>query len=779
MIKAMLWKEWRRSRLLILLMAVLMVVFSFIISIFLAVHFANLARMDTIAVVSVGLWLFLALLLPVELFAVERESGTLDFLLASPVRWWQLWFIKIAYGFLALAGFALLILLNLFCFMPQAPDGTLSRLREIVSAFTTSPLLLLLPSLYFVSCTVTCFVRASLEAWIATIFVYLGAYIASFCVLEVIFHMPLVLILLALIAGFNVCLYRCHCLAALRRLRVYTALTLNGLWLYLVLCGAAIPWLLESDWIRFVESEVAWPGEQLAERVYLWGILVLIGMFIGSCLASFLAFAMTRREKSVREAAMASGNLLLLVTLAVAYVIYALLPAQYELHDACYSARKPYIQPVQETMNLYHGAMHMARRQMVFNARNSTLSQWTRGLRPGLVQFVDGSPDGRWLLYHYPVFRCGIAVSWGIWAEDLRTGKQYLLAPFRQAQFQIEWALNGKRLALLMRPAGINPSFPTTLLVFDMAQDAPVSLAVQDRAGTETICMVENTGELYLCQTSQEMIHLGTDLQPKRTLVTIRDKCREFASKLPPNSKVAVFRMMSQDGEAMIFLLTLRQGPYAGTNLQQLWQMSLKNEQTTQIYEGRYLRGHIEWHDISCWSLDHTLLAWQGASEDTDAPIAVKLTDLSSGETKILSNDLSFIGFSADATHMVCEQRASQPQERQIVVMQVSRSPLTVHTVAQKEMGMASRYRWSPDLNWLVFLPYLPQHRNDSNVTLWRLHMQNMEWTEVKAPCYPEIFMSIDDQGRVYLAGSATNHIYQIMPDSGQTVVLRPQSERQ
>ncbi|MBM4083686.1 MAG: ABC transporter permease, partial [Planctomycetes bacterium] len=91
--RALLWKEWREKRLLVVLAPVASIL-GFVVSLAQSPHYLDRACSDGLVVASL-MWPVFALLIGAGMMANERDRGTHPFLLSQPIPRSRLWFAKL------------------------------------------------------------------------------------------------------------------------------------------------------------------------------------------------------------------------------------------------------------------------------------------------------------------------------------------------------------------------------------------------------------------------------------------------------------------------------------------------------------------------------------------------------------------------------------------------------------------------------------------------------------------------------------------------------------
>ncbi len=173
MYKALLWKEWKETRLFLLIMASGVPCFSILLNI---LENKSDIKADANLVVYCLLLVFYSVLLGSVQFAGEKESGTTEFIQSRPIHWFNIWLFKVVYGSASLILFILFLFVmgNIFI-SPFLGSGTLiQEFLTLIPDFTVFTdlnkiLFLIVPfTLYFFSCTVSTNIKSTLITVIVT-----------------------------------------------------------------------------------------------------------------------------------------------------------------------------------------------------------------------------------------------------------------------------------------------------------------------------------------------------------------------------------------------------------------------------------------------------------------------------------------------------------------------------------------------------------------------------------------------------------------------------------
>ena len=174
MLKALLWKEWRETRLFFFLIALIVPIFSLLLN---NINYEIATKADAFAILYVLIWIFFAILMAANQFTGEGESGTLNFLLSRPIHWINIWLFKVVYGTVSLMLFGLFLFIMGAVFIspllePVTLFETLLQQSPNYTAYINCNGVLLCTSIlgvYFVGCIVSINIKSSFKAALMTL----------------------------------------------------------------------------------------------------------------------------------------------------------------------------------------------------------------------------------------------------------------------------------------------------------------------------------------------------------------------------------------------------------------------------------------------------------------------------------------------------------------------------------------------------------------------------------------------------------------------------------
>lgn len=491
MLKALLWKEWRETRLFFFLMALIVPIFSLLLN---NIDYVRAIKADTFAFLYILTWVFFTVLMAANQFASEGESGTSNFLLSRPIHWINIWLFKSVYGIITLMLFGLYLLVMSKLFI--SPLLGAATLLDILLQHPTNYTIFItcnggllftgILGLYFMGCIVSINIKSSFKATLVTFLVSGVLFFLLICTSSVLYfkasHYLFWIIFPVLFFIIFIKYQRVSCLTRI----TYLVLPLGGIliWLVISLKGGSL-WVLLID-LNYYKSNMI--------PLTILFVPLLFVICLSAISTSLFAFGILRREYPGWWKFLSCWNILLVLAICFSAFLIMITPVDqgigpvYQLpyywqssnnsnlplvveNNYSVQNRHSYITPQFNRIGIpiQHFLLNMDKGEVLFYGKDKSMPR----------DFQNVSADNRWIMYSYPILKWGVYYKWGLWMQNLDTSKQYLLMSMRKDQLITgKWFDEGKRLLVIKLQYGsyYRYSYGNSMLFFTVADGEPLKL---------------------------------------------------------------------------------------------------------------------------------------------------------------------------------------------------------------------------------------------------------------------------------------------------------------
>ncbi len=799
MLKALLWKEWRETRMFFILMTAGVLILSLILK---AIEQSN----NILDLLYVTTWVIFAVLLAASQFTVESESGTSDFIMSRPVHWFKIWIIKTLYGVSAIILFGLYQIILIYLLLPSPGDlvSTVNIfLKNTPTSITPSApfigiiLLTLILCLYFTGCIVSTFLKSSLKAALVTFvvsgFLYcimlssslLLNYTSSNYIFWIIF--PALFFVIFLKHQSNVYLKRAS----------YWVLSIGGtlFWLIFAVKGTSLLMLKldsMSSWGRKNSPFILSPSNDLF-------IILLNSFLISAILTSIFAFGINRKNFPDTWKSISSFNQLFIFTICISAILLEAIPAQehvkLSLSEIVISKNRSAGIPLLVKNNPPYMRAKVSRQYFTVNKNTGEVHSVGNG-KFMFEGFRNISIESNWAFYSCPALRWGIYYKWGLWAEDLTTNRQYLLMTINNSpDIRSEWFDRGSRLIILDRHSNKKT-------LFLVKNGKPKKIQEEDSPGTSSLLGIDINNKLYFFNSTNGIITCyNHDLIKEYDSYAVRDKMMEIISdyfqnkdsnhnmnitsidfdkytavgrdgrlKSKANKNVQyVFYLgpefsLSPDGKYLIYFLRLN----SKTSESECGWVSLpdgtynKEIQLRNVHPNRYN-----------WLPDTGKVLRTYPRENK-----VDLIDLKNGISKtIIKGNLykvqnkSPIKWSHNRKFILTYSLSETSNGRTVNLYRFNSDTLTCTLVSSKagfrigNFELGDPEKWSQDYSQLVFDTYSDD--------IWRMDLNKGNWSKINTPFKDFRLLGINNKGEVYISPFRETKIYRVTETDSKLIYER------
>lgn len=795
MLKALLWKEWRETRLFIFLMALFVPVFSLLLN---NIDYERSVKAGAFVVLYILTWIYFAVLVAANQFASEGESGTLNFLMSRPIHWMNIWLFKVIYGIICLILFGLFLFLMSLIFIspPLESVALLETLLAHSGNFTPNEnfsWLLLYTSisgLYFISCVVSINMKSSFKAALMTfmvsaclLFVMLCAtpelsFKASHHLFWIIFPILLFIIFIQYQHKSN-----------LTRI-AYRVFPLGGILIWVVISLRGVSLLTGGSSWALVNTGLNYYGPIINIFVLSKLPFILFGICLSGLFTSLFAFGILRREYSGWWKSLSCWNSLTVLAICFTAVLVLFTPQERKIEPAIYSYFDYWL-PDRNNSNLplvVEKNYGVQEQYLFLNRENGKVLFCGRG-QFSLEYFQGISEDNRWVMYLGRKLKWGIYYKFGLWAENLDTSEQYLLMPMSDTYLTTisgGWFDGGKRFITISNNI---KSRKKSLFLFSVTDSEPRKLTEMQLPFSSNPIRIDKKGKLFFYDFDKRLVSCyNRDLVKEYDINVIQEKLEELnagSEKRMPESINHSMLKISPDGEYLIFYVEGYSESRENENqtphfIGQVWCVSLPGGEGKKLYEvddvlkfKNYYNSSMDifgspWHPLAENLLLERFISESGFQE-------IRLLDLKEGTVKTLFNEKSDFGsrifsikWSGNGKYFLTYSRTGANNEITVRLFEFDLKTLSCQIVSSKpnlKQYLSGLHLWSQDRTQAIFL-------SATDKTIWRLSLITGEWSKLICPFDDFTLLGISNRGEVFISSVPKAEIYRLR-DKGSEIIYQ------
>ncbi len=791
MYKALLWKEWRETRLLIFIMALGAPCFSILLNILEddgeIISAANLILYGLILV-------FYSVLIAAVQFAGDEESGTSSFLISRPVHWFKIWLLKVTYGLttLILVTLFLYIMGNIFI-LPAADSDSLILMilmffPEVTPFINVNGVLFCLTvlTLYFISCAVSTIIKSSLKSVLATGIVSLFIFFLMLYSISAIYFKELHYIIFIIFPVLFFIFFVKYRPVSTHTKTAYWALSIGIilLWTLTALKGLSLlPLLL----INNIQSNY-FIG---AYRIF-W-IYVIPACFFASVTVSIFASGIFRKLLPAWWKSLSCLNFFITTAFCISAFLVFITPGsknidfafhRYELDpDDRDNSNATFV--INTSLNINRKAslrnkamwtsIGLSEKHFMLDRDKAKVTFFAKG-KFSSGKLLNISPDQRWVMYICPTLKWGLYYTPALWAENLETSEQFQLMALDSAGSRKGWWFdNGRRF--IFKDTAITDKM--NIFLFSVEKGTPELLKKIEASQDDSLLQIDKRGRLYFFNFGSRLVTCyNSNLEKEYETDIIREKVNDLKSELTDKNTLysSGYPVISPDGKYMFFNTWGSVFETDRKNRKQLkkrinhgWHVLLEDSRCREIgdlsfHKDVYNFKNIQWHPTAdnLWAYNHT------AQEDR---LETVLFDMESGTTKTVATSKSLLFpfmksffWSGNGNYfLTCTGNSTISNEMTVNLYSFNLKAGTSEPVSSKKNLIRYSQVFSPSHSHAVF-------RSKTYKDLWVLDFNTGKWTEITPSFKNYSVIGISNKGDVFLSTRDKPQIYRVAQDKEEVI---------
>ena len=807
MLKALLWKEWRETRLFFSLMILTILSSSLLLNI---LEQDKSLKVYAFTIVYSIVFIFFTVLLAASQFSGDEESGTSDYLMSHPVKWFSIWLIKNIYGIISIILFGLYILLMTKVYiLPLLESDTLIHtlflnFPQFILCIFFKALLLLIPilNLYFIGCAVSINLKSTFKAALVTFlvsgfFFLLLLYSFSDLYFRNTYYLFWVIFPILLFIVFIK--YRSE-----NRLSkiFYLVSPFVGIIFLIVtaLRGISLLGLINDILINGL------PNVNPLYFFYKPAILIILPSAI---ITSLFAFGIYRRKYPLWWRTLNCWNFMSVFAFCLGAFIITVLPSYKSIEPAgltryysFYESNTNFPVVITESYFPRHNPSFTALYYMYqvgvsekyFALDRNTGEMHFFGREKFMLRdSVTVSEDNRWVMYVCPTLNWGVYYTYGLWVENLETGRQYFLTKMDikiKGYVTTEWFDEGNRLLIIKDRIGKRHK-DDGILLFSFSNEKPQKLVERQDPDILRMQLIAKSDKLYFYDWGKNLVACyNRDLSKKRDITVMQDELifvPTGADKTKRWNRIQNTDLfISPGGKYMIFAVRgfpeeigINNGKYGHTeNKKQVWSVSLHTGERKILYEGK-LHYHyygsrsnfLMWNPVADNLWFDTRLSESGNNE-------LHLVDLNNGVHKILIsepgvNNGKWSGhfafqWSGNGKYLITLNGTEKTKQLTVRLYAFDLQTLSCRLISSKPNLKGDSWQhvdlWSPDRSQTVF-------RSEDDKKIWRLDLNNGTWAKILYPSDDYYtLLGVSNRGEVFVAPSGEAQIYRLTENQSEII---------
>ena len=812
MIKALLWKEWRESRMYFFMILLIVPVFSLLLN---STDYVKETKADAFLFLYILTFCFFAVLTAANQFTGEGESGTLDFLLSRPVHRIGIWLFKIIYGTASLILFGIFLYIMSTVFVAPLLDsdtlpGMFFNLSSGFAEYINCDgvlLCLTILGLYFVGSTVSIILRSSFKSMLVTFLLAAGVfYILLFSYLELYFKASHYIYLTVFPVFFFIIYMRYRPSSLLTR-AAYILLPAAGLLIWIL-----ISYKGESLWTLLAGN--------YSDKIFSRGNIIMFPVIGAVCLSGILtslfAFGIIPRGYPVWWKFLSCLNFL--AVLGICFVSFLVLstPTTQEI-SSVYRPYRPYYQSYMGNTDHHFIIGNIHKLGNKYYTGNQPFNRQTKSLEVSQKYFLldcdKGKPvfygkghfllgdfhriskDSRWIIYSAPLLRWGISYTWGLWAENLDTSEQHLLTSTPGINsITGEWFNKSRRFILIhydeRRPlkkrflsdviyTGFNP-YVQKITLFSFENEIPEKLNTPSPEIPQLI-HIDRKDRLYFRNFNNNIIsRFNGDLKKEQDITAVQEKLSEFQSRYEPDRKSSIYArtsVISPGGEYMIFFVT---GSFFDRDTEkkkgtwrreiEIWVLSLTDGSTKKINDMNFVDyyyrwGFSQWHPFEDNLLIDTALTKPGSRQ-------ILLRDLEKGsiwtllEKEVNTKSEYFnVSWSGNGKYFLTGSTDLETGNVTIGLYAFDKNTHSCTPVSVKsKFKNQGSFPWSKNRLYRAF-------GSEDGKNIWVLDFTAGKWKKISCPFDNYILLGVSNRGEVFINRADRIEFYRLTENSNEIIL--------
>ena len=794
MLKALLWKEWKQTRMVFILMSLTVPVSSLLIN---NLDLHKVTKTLIFSYLFILIWVFYSVLMAAIQFANEEETGTMDFLLSRPAHRIKIWLTKILFGIFSLVFFGIFsllffeiffILISAIFFRSFLESGPLlfSLMQNPWSRdyFTDFPKTLLIISVlgfYFTGCTVSTVIKSSFKSLLVTFMVSGCLFLVIVCSYSEFYfnsshHIYLIILTLALFYIFIK-----HQPADLITRITYWILPFGGLliWGITAFKGGSF-WVLinntHSSIYFSLSSFLVFP--------------VLSGICLSGILTSLFAFVLIPRGYPSWWRSVSCWNFLTVMGIFfTAFLIITTHPkdntglenqnyrrAYWHQPKSPFVIEKGFYQ--KHATGLWNDTQgRIVRRPFTFYQKHFMLDKENSKVTPYgkdiffQKQFDLNSDDNRFAIYACPAPKWGLYYKWGLWAENLDTSERHFLMTIDNDRLSGKWFDKGKRFLLTMSAyveSGPN-SFRITdnsYALFSFDKGTPELLYEQPPTDS-TLIYIDNKSRLYFYDPDSKLISCyNSDMVKEYDITVIQEKLKQLESEIKQD-RISGYGTrspgISPGGNYMFF--STSGVTRTNTAKFEYWITSLPDEKTNKLNDIN--SGNIysyKWNPVK----DNLGIATISESNNNK----VVLCDLKTGTSKTIQEEKDakpgrrLLYWSGNGKHFLIDLLNPGSKKRTVSIYEFDFNNYSTRFISSKSFFHEREY-----LEWSSKRSHVAVTSVEDKI-IWVLDFNEGKWSKIESPP-GYLFMGINNNGEVFVSHPDKTQINRLTENQSEIIFQR------
>ncbi|MFC1839141.1 ABC transporter permease [Thermodesulfobacteriota bacterium] len=791
MLKALLWKEWRETRLFFLIMALIIFIFSFLVK---NLDYVKETKAYLTAVLYILTWVFFSVLTAASQFAGEEESGTVDFLLSRPVHRIKIWFLKTLYGASSLVLFGLfLLLMSVFFITPFLESAAIfdiffKHAGGYIGYSNSDGVILCLSIfvLYFLGCTVSINIKSSFKSVLVTFLAAFCLFIVLSCSYPEFYFKASQYIFWIIFPIFMFIIFIKYQPESPFTRIIYLLLPIGGIliWIVTAIKGGSL-WTMSGSGINH---------GILTRTSPIFDFPLLTGVCLSGIVTSLFAFGISPRGFQGWWKYLGCWNFLTILAISLSAFITLLTPLNQVIRSGFNSI---YINYSYYQYYLNNGAnsnlpfaiekSHPLKGNRLVNyrqsyERNIVSEQYFildrdkgKVIFYGRDNFLMGnfhriSGDNRWVIYTAPDLKWGTYYKLELWAENLDTAEQYQLMTLNKNNaISGEWFDGGKRFIFNNYDGNSNKQ---SLILFSVTNGEPRKLKEIQTSPSCSFIFSDNKERLYFLDTSTRLISCyNHDLVKEYDITAMQEKYTEFESEFKQNGYIRVYTsnpFISRDGEFMIFIVRgnyrnrnteKKKGPWGYEN--QGWYISLPDGAGKKLDDIDLSSYYYRFIYMGQHPVEEHLIIDTVTSKSDDKKLI--LHDIKNGTTKTLLEDLNCIKpgrinvhWGVNGKYFLAYCSYGDTRSTTVSLFAFDSKDRSCKTVSSKpNLEGWKAPVWSSRRSHVAF-------RSEDEKEIWVIDMVTGKWSKIVSTFNKYYIQGVSNEGEVYITPEGKTQIYRL-----------------
>lgn len=419
----MVWKEWKETRLILAIFALMMLLCTSIL-------IMNKKYEAVVFLISLNYFVMI-LLLSASLFTYEKESATLDFIIGCPVSWWKVFATKFLYGATVIFIFGIVILFGLHWLYK------LSSLSPSTLDINKIGLACIALSIYSAACACSLLQKNAMKSFFVAFFSYPIAAIILYLLFVYIFYFKNSNSIFIIILGsYFLFLWKySYILSSIGKKAIMMFFTLFLMYIMIqggIIISMADPFCDYRDILDSFAMFIAISHESILTTF----ILLSIGTAI-------YAFFKIFQKETISRFALINVLPLAFTVLTIGVICITSFANKTIENSSSWWNSEPNKKYIFVTEKMYN---YFPNRTFILDTQTSKIYEFAKKHSYGVWPY-DISKDGKWVVYYLSSFgTSGLERKCDLVIENTKTGKTFFLERFPHLLFftfsNITWFKN-------------------------------------------------------------------------------------------------------------------------------------------------------------------------------------------------------------------------------------------------------------------------------------------------------------------------------------------------